>query len=90
MEREETSMFPGDWAALKGKTVKPYRHAHAAPQQIPARIARNTHMNPFRISIQKLKLIVLPAWNNTRELSAVFAYIGVAVFFTTTRFCGCA
>jgi hypothetical protein len=24
MEREETSMFPGDWAALKGKTVKIY------------------------------------------------------------------
>jgi hypothetical protein len=35
-----------------------FRHIHAAPQQVPARIARDTHVNPLAVAIQKLKLIV--------------------------------
>jgi hypothetical protein len=33
MEREETSMFPGDWAALKGNTAQ--IHAVQPVSQIP-------------------------------------------------------
>jgi hypothetical protein len=34
------------------------RDIHAVPQQVPARIARNTLVNPPGVAIQKLKLIV--------------------------------